>query len=452
MRALAISDTHFGAWTGDDLLAHPYALERLAPHLDDIDELILLGDLFDFLFSTVEHAVERAQGFFDLVAERLAGRRVVFLAGNHDHHVMVRELEESVRLRIAEGIGAEEAGRRTREEDWLRRYLARRMPGVDVEVAYPAYWFGRVLLFHGHYLDAHMEGSLSNRLLTRTIWKLAGGRPADRLTIEDYESVIVPLTELLYTVAQLPRGTAAQQSVYDEIGRLGRMMALPGAPARGARKVAGWAADGLRAVRDRRERRAASEVHPSDVMTDAAGAPMLVAEGEATARPAHAAGPTGLVEGGPPGTGIGMSVVRPATPSGPTAPAVAAMGQVTRNLGWNRETDVVVFAHTHQPLARVVAPGTPGKVRFWNTGSWIYEPSIGSSQSYVSYLRHGWPGTAVLIDTDRDEPELVRMLTDLNPLVRARAGGGERRGVYGRAERFKGTIPTLEDVEGPRGS
>ena len=187
-------------------------------------------------------------------------------------------------------------------------------------------------------------------------------------------------------------------------------------------------------------------------MTDAAGAPMLVAEGEATARPAHAAGPTGLVEGGPPGTGIGMSVVRPATPSGPTAPAVAAMGQVTRNLGWNRETDVVVFAHTHQPLARVVAPGTPGKVRFWNTGSWIYEPSLGSSQSYLSYLRHGWPGTAVLIDTDRDEPELVRMLTDLNPLVRARAGGGERRGVYGQAERFKGTIPSLEDVEGPRGS
>ena len=57
-----------------------------------------------------------------------------------------------------------------------------------------------------------------------------------------------------------------------------------------------------------RERHTLTDVHASDVMTDAAGAPMLVAEGEATARPAHAAGPTGLVEGGPPGTGIGMSV------------------------------------------------------------------------------------------------------------------------------------------------
>ena len=142
-----------------------------------------------------------------------------------------------------------------------------------------------------------------------------------------------------------------------------------------------------------------------------------------------------------------MSVLPPATPSGPTAPAVEAMGQVVRNLGWNQETDMVVFAHTHQPLARVVAPGTPGKVRFWNTGSWIYEPSLASSQSYLSYLRHGWPGTGVLIDTDDDEPELVSMLADLNPLERARASsaGGH---AYREAERFKGTIPSLEDVDG----
>ncbi len=444
MRALALSDTHFGAWTGDDLLSHPFALERLAPHLDEIDELILLGDLFDFLFSTVEHAVVQAQGFLDLVAGRLRGKRVVFLAGNHDHHTMVRELEEGVRLRIADGVDAETAGRQAREDDWLGRYLERRMPGVEVEIAYPTYWVGRVLLFHGHYLDAHMEGSLSNRMLTRTIWKVAGGRPADRLTIEDYESVIVPLTEMLYAVAQLPHGTAAQQSVYDQIGRLGRLLAIPGAPARGAKKAAGRAADGVRALRDRRERHAVAGVDARDVMTDAAGAPMLLAEGEAGARPART-GP-GAVDSGPPGTGTGMSVVRPATPSGPTAPAVAAMGQVVRNLGWNRETDMVVFAHTHQPLARVVAPGTPGKVRFWNTGSWIYEPSLGSSQSYLSYLRHGWPGTGVLIDTDRDEPELVSMLTDLNPLERAREGG-DRGDAYREAERFKGTIPSLEDAD-----
>src|SRR3954453_6873570 len=109
------------------------------------------------------------------------------------------------------------------------------MPGLHVEIAYPPPWVGRVTLFHGHSLDAHMEGSLSNRMLTRTIWKVAGGRPADRLTIEDYETVVVPLTEMLYAVAQAPHGTAAQQSVYDQIGRFGRLRAIPGAPARGAK-------------------------------------------------------------------------------------------------------------------------------------------------------------------------------------------------------------------------
>ena len=34
MRALVISDTHFGAWTGRDLLREEFFLERLAPQLE----------------------------------------------------------------------------------------------------------------------------------------------------------------------------------------------------------------------------------------------------------------------------------------------------------------------------------------------------------------------------------------------------------------------------------
>jgi len=47
-----ISDSHFGAWTGEDLLRQPEKLALLEPHLD-VDEVIFLGDLFDFLFATV---------------------------------------------------------------------------------------------------------------------------------------------------------------------------------------------------------------------------------------------------------------------------------------------------------------------------------------------------------------------------------------------------------------
>ena len=80
MRALVISDTHFGAWTGRDLLREEFFLERLAPRLEGIDELIFLGDLFDFLFGSVEEAVDAADGLLALIAERMGGKRLVFLS------------------------------------------------------------------------------------------------------------------------------------------------------------------------------------------------------------------------------------------------------------------------------------------------------------------------------------------------------------------------------------
>ena len=55
--------------------------------------------------------------------------------------------------------------------------------------------------------------------------------------------------------------------------------------------------------------------------------------------------------------------------------------------------------------------------RYWNTGSWIYEPDLGSRQAYARYLRYAWPGTAVLIDEDQPQPQLLEMLADLNPLA-----------------------------------
>lgn len=56
MRALVISDTHFGAWTGEDILRHDHELALLGAHLDGIDEVVFLGDPFDFLFASVGDA------------------------------------------------------------------------------------------------------------------------------------------------------------------------------------------------------------------------------------------------------------------------------------------------------------------------------------------------------------------------------------------------------------
>src|SRR5207248_10835401 len=96
-------------------------------------------------------------------------------------------------------------------------YLDRKLAGVQTEIVYPFYMCGDVLVCHGHYLDAHLSGSLANRLQRRAAWSVAGGHPGDELTPGDYESVIVPLTELRFTVPPLPRGTAAQMAFHAQL-------------------------------------------------------------------------------------------------------------------------------------------------------------------------------------------------------------------------------------------
>jgi hypothetical protein len=88
---------------------------------------------------------------------------------------------------------------------------------------------------------------------------------------------------------------------------------------------------------------------------------------------------------------------------------------VTANLGWDKQAERIVFAHTHQPLADVRCAERPG-TRYWNTGSWIYEPDLSSRQAYARYLRYAWPGTAIVIDAEEPEPRLLELLADLNPL------------------------------------
>ena len=125
MRALVISDTHFGAWTGRDLLAEELYLERLAPQLEGIDELIFLGDLYDFLFGSVGDAVDASDGLLRLIAEKLPGKRLVFLAGNHDHHLVHRDAEDRLEAELASGRAGRTAG-----DDGARPALLPGVPGA----------------------------------------------------------------------------------------------------------------------------------------------------------------------------------------------------------------------------------------------------------------------------------------------------------------------------------
>jgi UDP-2,3-diacylglucosamine pyrophosphatase LpxH len=394
MRALVISDTHFGAWTGRDLLREEFFLERLAPQLEGIDELIFLGDLFDFLFGSVEEAVMAADGLLDLIAVKLAGRRLVFLAGNHDHHLVHRDEESRLEAALAGWKPVPPGG--APGPEYFRAFLERKLPGVEIEIAYPTYEFAGVLCTHGHYLDPHarLSGSRADRLLTRTLWGIASGGPEQPSCIEDYESVITLLTEWLYIAAQMPHGTHAQQNVFRAAQRAGRLVSTLSAPIRGAERLAAQ-------LRDRGVGNGASPL-PSEDHFDA----IVRDEARRQASEQPLSSPAFSRPLYPEPTVISRS--------DPSERALEAFAQVVENLGWGAN-EQIVFAHTHQPLADVQS-ARGDRVRYWNTGSWIYEPDLGSRQAYGRYLRYAWPGTAVLIDAQAPQPQLLSMLDDLNPI------------------------------------
>ncbi len=406
MRALVISDTHFGAWTGRDLLREEFFLERLAPQLEGIDELIFLGDLFDFLFGSVGDAVDASAGLLDLIAAGMVGKRLVFLAGNHDHHLVHRDFENRLEAQLAAGRAPLLSGEPALDSappgpGFFRSFLTRRLPGVEIEIAYPTYSFAGVLCTHGHYLDPHarLSGSRGDRILTRVLWGIATGGPEDPKTIADYESTITLLTEWLYIAAQMPHGTHAQQNVFRAVQRAGRLASTLGLPARGIKRLAAELRD--RGVGDPASEDGSlpSEDHFDSVVRAEAKRQRREQPVPQAAWP-HPAYPA-------------ASVI---SPSDPSEHALEAFAKVTANLGWDKQAERIVFAHTHQPLADVRCAARP-RTRYWNTGSWIYEPDLASRQAYGRYLRYAWHGNAIVIDDEEPAPRLLELLADLNPLA-----------------------------------
>jgi UDP-2,3-diacylglucosamine pyrophosphatase LpxH len=401
VRALVLSDTHFGAWTGEDILRDQDTIALLEPHLD-VDELIFLGDMFDFLFSSLRDAFTAADPLFDVMREKLQGKRFVFLAGNHDHHLVRREEEALIELELATGRPPDALGGELRRIDFFRRFLERRLDGVEVEIRYPTYTFAGVLCTHGHYLDFHARrtGAAPGKVLGRILWAIAVGGKEHQPTVDDYEATITILTALLYLVAQLPNGTHAQQRAFEVFQRTARALRTSAAPVRAVERAARWLGSSLEAFDGGRQHAGQGP----EIAASYDGARSYEAQRRQRT-------------GAPGGSEVANhTVARMIRASDPAGHAVNAFEQVVRNLGWAPETDKIVFAHTHQPLDGVSTVG--GRTRYWNTGSWIYEPDLSSYEAYLGYLRHAWPGTAVLIDSDEPQPRLLRLREHLNPLHR----------------------------------
>jgi UDP-2,3-diacylglucosamine pyrophosphatase LpxH len=174
MASLIISDTHFGL--DSSTLRSPAKVDQLMREISEFDggcdDVVLLGDIFDFWRVRPEHAVKDAIPFIKRLS--LEGLKIRYVVGNHDHHLVVQRQEAEFVERAARG-------------DLYPVYIPsmrwrRTFCGIDFEMLYPTYrgrCCRRTILFtHGHHLDGIQNFTLQ---LVEKLRRLSGEEflPAD---------------------------------------------------------------------------------------------------------------------------------------------------------------------------------------------------------------------------------------------------------------------------------
>jgi Calcineurin-like phosphoesterase len=362
-RTLVVSDLHLGTRAGADVLRRESVLDELLEGLAGIDRLILLGDAIEFRQSPVPVVLERAAPALRAIGERMAGRSVVLVPGNHDHVLISGWLAQN-----GARLGLE--GRCTPQHaSLLAERVAALLAPAAVEVAYPGLWLaGETYAMHGHYLDVHMTVPTLERLAIAGSARitLGGGRRwNDVRTPADYEALIAPLYAWIHAAAQTSR---------------------PSETVIGGRTVKAWTT-----LRSR------GRGSPLRARTLATLFPLAV-------RGLNAAGI------GPLRSELSMQELRRA--------GLRAFSEVVERLQIGARH--VIFGHTHRagPLEGDAAAEwlTPNGTRLHNTGSWVFSAAF-TRDTAGPY----WPGTGILVE-DGEPPRLVRQLTGRDPAALAPPG------------------------------
>jgi predicted phosphodiesterase len=186
MASLIISDTHFGL--DSSTLNKPAKVDQLMREISEFeggcDEVVLLGDIFDFWRVRPENAVRASIPFLKRLSQD--NLKIRYVVGNHDHHLVVQKQEAEFMERAARG-------------DLYPIYvptLRWRLTfcDLDIEMLYPTYQARcghRTFLFtHGHHLDGIQTFTLQ---LVEKLRRLSGEEflPADleMMMTYTYESI-----------------------------------------------------------------------------------------------------------------------------------------------------------------------------------------------------------------------------------------------------------------------
>jgi UDP-2,3-diacylglucosamine pyrophosphatase LpxH len=151
VRTLVISDLHLGGRLGRDVLRHPEALAVLLGALDDIDRLVLLGDVIELAEGRPRQALGLAEPILRAIGKRMGpDRRIVLVPGNHDR-ALTRSWAraQGAALAVDALVPADATALLAEVVGWLAP--------ARVEVRTPGVWLSeRVWATHGHYIDRHL--------------------------------------------------------------------------------------------------------------------------------------------------------------------------------------------------------------------------------------------------------------------------------------------------------
>jgi hypothetical protein len=361
-----VSDLHLAAGTDGDLLRRPAFRDRLMSAIEGADRVVLLGDVVEMRDRPVADALDLAGPFFEHLGATLRRAEIVIVPGNHDHRLASEWLERRA-LDGAGGLGLEQV---VEPLDATVEILARRLgKRARLRVAYPGLWLRPdVYATHGHYLDRHLTIPTIERLGVAAVERILGIPPGgpDPLappgeevkgSPDEYERIQGPVNAFLYALAQA--GVGGHQGAANPSARVWAM--LSGGESRAA-KLRGW-------------------------LLGAVAVP----------------GAVGLANR------LGLGPVRAdLSPGAITRAGLAAIAAVVERLAIDAEH--LIFGHTHRrgPL-QGEAGWRAGATSLWNTGSWVYAPTLLGATAAVSPY---WPGTIALV-SDEGPPVLRHLLDDL---------------------------------------
>ena len=353
-KTVVFSDLHLGASGENDLVRVPLFRDRLLAQVEGADRVVLLGDVIELRDRPIGDALGAAAPFFDALGEAAGDAEVIYVPGNHDHHVF-SSWRESQRLEA--GAGPMELEQVAKVTSGPIQEVAKRLPGCEVMLAYPGIWLADgVYATHGHYLDIHLTVPTFERLGVGAVERVIGGLPELDRTPDDYERVLAPLYAFLFSLAQSGGQTASGP------GPSARVWAALAGGQSGFEKVKG-------------------------MLLGSVALPGAIA----------VANRLGIGRFSP---DLSLTEISRAT--------LAAMIEAVERLEIDART--VIFGHTHR---RGPQPGDTGwrtkeGTKVVNTGSWVYSPGLlGSTAADSPY----WPGTIAIVEGT--EVELRPLLDDV---------------------------------------